>query len=232
MNIILIDRKADLAKEHAARLTALNHRVWYWNVNCAEFCDGKAFFDEQAAPKIYGLALVHIGDVSDLETASKGCPRVVVYSGGGDPQHESYPGIGPPVGIDSPIPPDALHRICAVAQLSPSDIEWRKAVDELFNDEPLLAFRLLCEAKKECGSEDSKPFGSTGITIHAPKKLNEWLAPFDGKDENDIERVSGLIASEPVKAKVKAVFESVPDNDNVRRAISEFEKAVNATKNP
>jgi len=66
------------------------------------------------------------------------------------------------------------------------------------------------------------------ITIHSPMNLGDWLKPFGetGTDENAIERVSGLIASEPLKNKVKAVFGAASDDVNMPGAISNFEKAL------
>ncbi len=94
--------------------------------------------------------------------------------------------------------------------------------------EALLAFRLLCEATKACdGKPDKKNAFDTGLSIHAPQDLGMWLEPF-GKnpDEKDaLEHVAGMIGSDKIKDKAKAVLESVTKTDTLlKSAIEEFLK--------
>lgn len=230
MNVILIDNKLDLAKKHAATLDPNVHTVWYWDVNEAYRWDGSKFSGPAIAPSTYDLALVHLGDVQAIDNAAKDCPRVVIYSNGGNAKHDNYPCIKSPVGVDSPIPAEALRRICLWVGGNISDNEWRKRIEELFNDEPLLAFRLLCEATMTCAGEPGLTNAfDTGLTIHAPQALGEWLKPF-GEYDNEkkserIEEVASLIASEPVRSKVLDVFTEVGKADLLEK-IGCFERAL------
>ena len=84
------------------------------------------------------------------------------------------------------------------------------------SNEPIYAFRLLCEAakiveeenkkRKETGADETNKAELSGITIHAPKGLPEWLAPFEGIGASDILRVSGMIGSDNVRTLAEKVF--------------------------
>jgi len=92
--------------------------------------------------------------------------------------------------------------------------------------ETQLAFRLLCEAKHECGGQPSKNLGE--LTIHAPQELNEWLAPFSpvGPDDpSKIVSVARMMGKEnEVKAKgvLETVNETPPDNVKVQKAVNHY----------
>ena len=91
-----------------------------------------------------------------------------------------------------------------------------------------LAFRLLCEAAKVVAEENAKRTAKgeqtsntaalSGITIHAPKDLGEWLAPF-GKE---ISQVAGMIGSGDVKEAAGHVLEAVNGHGDLADAITKF----------
>jgi hypothetical protein len=111
-------------------------------------------------------------------------------------------------------PPTRLAKW--LGQVTAGDIEvidW----DLLRRDrvEPILAFRLLCEAWKI--KKIDRKENCEGITIHAPEKLEQWLAPFGIKfgdiNKNElvveaIEQVAGMIGSGDIKTMAKAVLET------------------------
>lgn len=227
MKIILIDSKSKLAKKHAEHLSLISHQVWYWDMNCALFCDGTTFSKEPKVPDSYDLALVHDGDYGFLENAGKGVKRVVVYSAGGDPRHETHPSIKPPIGIDSPIPSEALRRICELALHS--DDEWRKGIAELFNAEPALAFRLLREAKAFCGDIESKPHPDAKLMIHAPMALHDWLRPFKTNGRPGLEELAQLIVDQDQTETSAAVKTAISDSDNLEGAVSSYLKIAPAS---
>lgn len=91
------------------------------------------------------------------------------------------------------------------------------------DDEPLLAFRLLCEAKRAWGDADEKPRHS--ITIHAPKGIEDWLTPFSPKGIDNAEKitaVASMVGSDAIMGKAAAVLNAVKDNNNVDEAIKAF----------
>jgi len=98
------------------------------------------------------------------------------------------------------------------------------------NVEGLLAFRLLCAAKRETLnlSEKQKAYG-TEFTIFAPESLSEWLKPFGeykaGKEIERIEEVASLIASGPIRSMIVDVFRGVGRDDLLKR-IGDFESAL------
>lgn len=56
-----------------------------------------------------------------------------------------------------------------------------------------LAFRLLCEASRECkGLCPVMNFKETGISIHAPVALHDWLDPFGPPDADDSEKIAAV----------------------------------------
>ena len=62
--------------------------------------------------------------------------------------------------------------------------------------EHLLAYRLLREARDFCGAIASKPHPNTGLTIHAPKSLEEWWKPFDSEESKAIRSLAHCIVDE------------------------------------
>lgn len=112
--------------------------------------------------------------------------------------------------------------------------------------ESCLAFRLLCEATKaideanaereKSGQQATKSAELSGITIHAPTELKDWLAPF-GKESGDatataivIDNVAGLIGSGDIKTRAKAVLDAVSGNgETLKNAIEAF---LNPEANP
>lgn len=93
--------------------------------------------------------------------------------------------------------------------------------------ENLLAFRLLCDAAKECAGQPSKSkaFG-TELTIYAPREIGQWLEPFGESKAEKIPLVAAQIASGTVQERVKAVLENVGDTGKLIRGIGEFEDAL------
>jgi hypothetical protein len=75
-----------------------------------------------------------------------------------------------------------------------------------------MAFRLLCETKQACGRDSKKEdYNGTGITIHAPMILEDWLVPF-GKHPTDadaIDHVAGMIGSSDIETRVKTILDAV-----------------------
>lgn len=100
-------------------------------------------------------------------------------------------------------------------------------VDSLYkNYEPALAFGLLCEAKQACEDGVQKDnFNGSGITIHAPMSIEDWLDPFGKKreDNNAIHEVAGIISSGEINinTKVKTILESVTKNGDILQATIE-----------
>lgn len=104
--------------------------------------------------------------------------------------------------------------------------------------ENLLAFRLLCEATKVVAEENTKRTARSeqtsntaelsGITIHAPEQLEQWLAPFGKKPEDvkAIEHVAGMIGSGDLKKAAEKVLKTVKDQNNPSSAITGFLEAV------
>jgi len=234
MNVILIDNKISLAKAHAELLHQDEHKAWYWDVNQSILLDNtKSLIDGvgvNVEPERYQLALVHLSDIKSLGELSERCDRVVIYSGGGKPAHQLYPGIQPPISEEYPIPGPILRKICKLAQVVKSDNEWHKCIERLFNDEPFLAFSLLCEAYLLCDGEPSREVH--GITIHAPTALKDWLAPFEinHEDENATNQLAGMIGTGELKTKVTDVLQAVMKEDNnLKSAIEAF---LTATSEP
>lgn len=102
--------------------------------------------------------------------------------------------------------------------------------------ENLLAFRLLCEATKVVAAENTKRTTNaeqesntaelSGITIHAPKHIGEWLSPFgENSSETDIPKVAGMIGSGYVKTAAENVLKAVVQNQDPSEAITNFLKA-------
>lgn len=91
--------------------------------------------------------------------------------------------------------------------------------------ENLLAFRFLCEATKACDGKPQKENAfDTGLTIHAPHDLGEWLIPFGKKpeDEGANDQVAGMIGSDEIKKKAKAVLDAVNGSGKLDEAIDAF----------
>jgi len=61
-----------------------------------------------------------------------------------------------------------------------------------------------------------------GVTIHAPKDLAEWLAPFDGHGANDIARVAGLVGSGDLRVAAENVLKAADGSGNLPDAINVF----------
>lgn len=97
--------------------------------------------------------------------------------------------------------------------------------------ENLLAFRLLCEAAKVVEKENNKRKAKgekmsntaeqSGITIHAPVDIGDWLAPFGGSGAEDIAHVAGMIDSGAVKA-AEVVLKAANGDGNLSDAITKF----------
>lgn len=95
-----------------------------------------------------------------------------------------------------------------------------------------LAFRLLCEAAKVVAEENTKRKAKgeqtsitaalSGITIHAPKDLGEWLAPFGKSTPEEISQVAGMIGSGDVKKAAGHVLEAVNGHGDLADAITKF----------
>ena len=104
----------------------------------------------------------------------------------------------------------------------------------------LLAFRLLCEAAKVVEDENNKRKAKgertsntaefSGMTIHAPKDLSAWLAPFDKSKPEDIPVVARLIGSGDVNKAAEAVLNAVANKTELKGLIEEFLK-LSTTKN-
>lgn len=107
-----------------------------------------------------------------------------------------------------------------------------RLVDTLYKDyEPLLAFRLLCAAKKECGEGFIKENAlGTDLAIYAPDGLEGWLRPFE---ESDIERAAKLIGVGRYTNQVLAVLEAAEKEwSELAKAITEFEAEYERQQNP
>lgn len=92
--------------------------------------------------------------------------------------------------------------------------------------EPTLAFRLLCEAKKKCGRDDTSSLND--LTIHAPKDITEWLAPF-GEFDSDyiparISEVTAMIGGGDNKDKAEIVLKAANGDGDLLDAVDEFLK--------
>ncbi len=97
--------------------------------------------------------------------------------------------------------------------------------------EAKLALRLLCEAKRACGSDAVKDdYNGTGITIYAPKNIWDWLAPFGitrpqdettTADAQTIEKVAAMLGSN-LRHKAIAVLEAVNGENDSSAAIRIF----------
>jgi hypothetical protein len=97
-----------------------------------------------------------------------------------------------------------------------------------------LAFRLLCEAAKAVQEENKKRKANgeqasataklSSITIHAPKDIGEWLAPFGGKGEEDIPRMAGMIGSRDVRTAARNILNLVNGKGDLSDAITKFLK--------
>ena len=58
-----------------------------------------------------------------------------------------------------------------------------------------LAYRLLREARAACGDKGEVPdFSGTGLTIHAPKSLEDWWKPFDCENGRDDAKAIRVLA--------------------------------------
>lgn len=80
-----------------------------------------------------------------------------------------------------------------------------------------LAFRLLCEAWKECRPSDSIELH--GMTIHAPTDLPSWLQSFGAKNISEVGR---RIGHEEIGAKAEKVLRAVDENGDLVGPIEEF----------
>ncbi|MBE0541753.1 MAG: hypothetical protein IH623_10245 [Verrucomicrobia bacterium] len=95
-----------------------------------------------------------------------------------------------------------------------------------------LAFRLLCEAAKVVAEENTRRSAKgeqtsntvelSGIIIHAPKDLGEWLAPFGKSESEEIPQVAGMIGSGDVKTAAENVLKAVNEDGNLSEAITKF----------
>ena len=105
-----------------------------------------------------------------------------------------------------------------------------------------LAFHLLCEAakvveeentkRKAKGEQTSNTAELSGIIIHAPHDLGEWLAPFgENLTAAAIPKVAGMIGSDPVKTAAGKVLRTVNENGELSQAITDFMKAAES-QNP
>jgi hypothetical protein len=224
MNIILIDNKIGLAKKHAATLGLNGHAVWYWDVNEAMQWNGSKFANASGAPTYYDLALVHIGDIQSLDAATNSCQHVVIYSGGGNAKHDLHACIKPPVSIDSPIPAGALYKICEWVCSSISDDQWRKSIEELFNDEPLMAFRLLRAAKAFCGDKESLTFPDSDLVIHSPTTLSHWLEPFKTDSSTGFTQLAELILGEDKSEAANGVKDAISSKGDLEAEVIKYLK--------
>jgi len=106
--------------------------------------------------------------------------------------------------------------------------KWQAEMGELSNEvaaifdprpDIRLAFCLLREAKAFCDDLASKPCPTSGITIHSPMTLIDWLEPFKNKETTELKQLAELIVSED---RTKA-------SDDVKKAIlssGDLESAV------
>lgn len=100
--------------------------------------------------------------------------------------------------------------------------------------ENLLAFRLLCEATKVVAEENTKRTAKdeqtsntaelSNITIHAPKDLSEWLAPFGKSKPEEIPQVASMVGSGVVKEAAEKVLNAVNGSGDLPEAITDFLK--------
>jgi hypothetical protein len=104
---------------------------------------------------------------------------------------------------------EALRQICALVKANSPDAAWKKGIEELFNFEPLLAYRLLRQAQAFCGDEESKPFPDTDFLIHAPMTLDHWLEPFKSPSSSGIKELAELIVSEDTSDAAQRVKNAV-----------------------
>ena len=224
MDIILIDSNSTRVSEHAQLLLQLGHTAWKWDVNEALRCDqGK----HEPPPQNYDFALAHAGDVQGLAAAAPNCRYVAIYSGGGSPNHLTHPCIARPVNAGSPIPLDALKRICALVEPNSMDA-WKNGIEQLFNAEPSLAFRLLRQAQDFCGSEESRPFPESGLTIHAPMTLDHWLEPFKTDSSKGLKQLAELIVNEDKTEAAMEVKNTISSPGDLELAVSKYLK-INLT---
>jgi len=102
------------------------------------------------------------------------------------------------------------------SEASEYEKEFSHFLDIILPGDPTaeLAFRLLCEARVACGSDDEKEMG--GLKIYAPKDLAAWLAPFAVSVNGDqkIAAVVAMMGSETAKKAAKAVFDALERNEN------------------
>ena len=85
--------------------------------------------------------------------------------------------------------------------------EWRfqshkspplRLIDTLYKShESVLAYRLLREAESICNGQNRVPnYNGTGLTIHAPTTMDEWLNPFDSNPDAALRTLARCIVDE------------------------------------
>jgi len=100
--------------------------------------------------------------------------------------------------------------------------------------EPIMALRLLCEAKRAvvnaktlhptatASGLDTNTITMNGITIRAPATIAEWLRPFGGQTRDDISKVAAVIGSGEISRKAECVLKAAADDGDLNEAIDRF----------
>jgi hypothetical protein len=177
-------------------------------------------------------------NLSNLIT-NGGLPMIWLFTGGGiDPRAINAWEFKARtlIGLLPDVQANRIKFWCPISQTIPSD-NLKSLIVALLergaptDPTPTLAFRLLCEAWKIKNIDKNAKCGD--IEIHAPEGLEQWLAPFGKKPEDDkvIEQVAGMIGSDNIqKTKAEAVLKAANGDGKLEEAIPAFLKAVESDR--
>jgi hypothetical protein len=205
MNALVFDSdNFDRAKRfaHVLQDTGLETRIQY---------QGK-FYDSLGSPSIrssgsYSLVLWHKSNQQEFEKAGVLATAVLSFSAGGAGEIP-----------DALTAKAAAHIFEALSDSLVTDLKER--ILSFWKQEPVLALRLLCEAKQMCGNAPFKEVN--GVTINAPISIEQWLAPFGKRNAGEIDDVVQLMGRKEAREKARGVLQAVRDSGDVDGSISDF----------
>lgn len=169
---------------------------------------------EELPENSFGVVLIHtayLDNKQDVPLISANYPRLalILLSAGGLPdwpRGERYWSVGHPV--------DRSRNDAFGERLRDFLHKYEKTLEPAFrilepNVEPMLAFRILCEAWIATGGD---PEGEmNGISIHAPQDAEDWRSPFRKDGQTDLplpDEVAILMGDAEISEKAKAVLEA------------------------
>ena len=156
------------------------------------------------------LLLLHATDenaaMSWFQTTSIEVPRILKYGGGG-----VGGGVPRAVSDTNPLNDFETKRILEAVRNSSSQEAFLKLALAIWSavQEYQLALRLLCEAWSEVNLKKNKTL--SGFPVHAPSKLDDWLAPFAPEGNDDAAKIASVVSNmgdNDTKEKVRNVLES------------------------